>query len=190
MRVLIGIEQELMRYGFIQLLNDIKDIEYTVAKNTKEEALRSVRKYPFDFIVLHTELKGAVSHDSIFNIASSGTFKLLITSEKNIEYSNAADAVLPENLTLDEWMTMLNKLFSGEKIAASRTAPPLQNEIFTNREIEVFRLKIQGYSVGESAAYLNISPKTVENHRRNIAKKANLKTNKNWMDEGRKLGFL
>ncbi|SDO29257.1 LuxR C-terminal-related transcriptional regulator [Alkalicoccus daliensis] len=190
MRVLIGIEQELMRYGFIQLLNDLKHVEYTVAKITREEILRAARKYPFDFIVLHTDLKGAVGYDSIFNIASPETFKLLITSQNQIISSSQADAVLSETLTLDEWMVMLDKLFSGEKLFNSTAEASSQNELITKREEEVFRLKLQGYSVGESAAYLNISPKTIENHRRNIAKKADLKSNKDWVETGKQLGFI
>lgn len=190
MKVLIGIEHELMRYGFIQLLNDLKQIEYTVLKSTKEDAYRAARKYPFDLIVLHADMEGAVSDDTIFSAADLQALKLLITGNEQTYRSMAADAVLPDTLSLDEWTRSLNKLFHGEKLQAEIEAGASSEEILTKRQEEVFRLKIQGYSVRESAAYLHISPKTIENHRRNIAIKLDLTSNKAWIDIGKKLGFF
>lgn len=190
MRVLIGIEHELMRYGFIQLLNDMQQIEYTVSKSTKEDAFRAVRKYPFDLIVLHADMGGAVSTDTIFSAVNERVLKLLITNDTSLDNSAGADAVLPDSLSLDEWMRSLNKLFAGEKLGAENFTEIHAAELLTRREEEVFRLKIQGYAVRESAAYLNISPKTIENHRRNISKKLELHSNKAWMKKGRELGFL
>ncbi|WP_143522608.1 helix-turn-helix transcriptional regulator, partial [Pseudomonas sp. 2822-17] len=43
------------------------------------------------------------------------------------------------------------------------------NYTLSKREREVFHLKVRGYTVKDTAELLNISPKTVENHRRNIS---------------------
>ena len=46
----------------------------------------------------------------------------------------------------------------------------------SNREFEIFRLLAEGRSVSEIAEDLNLSPKTVSNHRGNLMEKLGLKS--------------
>ena len=53
----------------------------------------------------------------------------------------------------------------------SNAKEPLAGETFTSRELEIMQLCAQGHSVKIIADELNISPRTVENHKNNIFKK-------------------
>ncbi|MCR4965926.1 MAG: response regulator transcription factor [Bacteroidales bacterium] len=53
----------------------------------------------------------------------------------------------------------------------STAKSPVEGETFTPREVEIMRLCAQGHAVKAIADQLNISPRTVENHKNNIFKK-------------------
>lgn len=59
----------------------------------------------------------------------------------------------------------------SEIIHAVTTAKSPEEELFTARELEIIRLCTQGHSVKIIADELNISTRTVENHKNNIFKK-------------------
>jgi len=76
-------------------------------------------------------------------------------------------------------------LFEGDYLEVGED----ERQDLSKREEEVFHMKVRGYTVKETAALLNISPKTVENHRRNIRKKLNIVKNNEWYDWGKQFGM-
>ena len=64
----------------------------------------------------------------------------------------------------------------SEIIYAVLTAKTAAEEQFTDRELEIIRLCSKGYMVKEIASELNISNRTVENHKNNIFKKLGFNT--------------
>ncbi len=64
----------------------------------------------------------------------------------------------------------------SEIIHAVLTAKTAAEEQFTDRELEIIRLCSKGYMVKEIASELNISNRTVENHKNNIFKKLGFNT--------------
>ncbi len=64
----------------------------------------------------------------------------------------------------------------SEIIHAVSLAHASSEELFTNREMEIIRLCSKGHTVKEIANELNISVRTVENHKNNIFKKLGFNT--------------
>ncbi|MDY6327798.1 MAG: response regulator transcription factor [Bacteroidales bacterium] len=64
----------------------------------------------------------------------------------------------------------------SEIIHAVLTAKPTSEDHFTSREVEIIRLCAKGYIVKEIARNLEISSRTVENHKNNIFKKLGFNT--------------
>jgi DNA-binding CsgD family transcriptional regulator len=69
---------------------------------------------------------------------------------------------------------LLNDKQEYETIYFNTYSQKLLNGGISNRERDVIRLLIQNYSSKEISAKLNISPHTVDTHRRNILKKLNI----------------
>ncbi|QKS70716.1 response regulator transcription factor [Paenalkalicoccus suaedae] len=184
MRILIGMDHELLRYGLIQLIKDIRDIEYMVTVNTKEAFLKSSRKYEFDVVILHVDLPGATSIETLVNIDAI----TIIIYQQTYKELPRVNGVLFERMSLDELMPIMQRLLKGGRLEQANVQTP--NDVIhelTRREEEIFRMKLEGYSVRDSATFLAISPKTVENHRRNIRKKLNIVKNEEWVQWGKKL---
>ncbi|CAM3944440.1 response regulator transcription factor [Alkalicoccus chagannorensis] len=188
MRILLGITHPLIRYGLEQLLRDLESIEYMVTVETKEDALKKLQQFPFDRVVLHDGLSGVLPIVSLRKQAGRALFILLYEKQPGVDsmyfhYRMAADTRIEG--WEKNWRSMKRTAASTEIAAAG----PQEGEM-TRREEEVFRLKVNGYSVRDSAQLLGITSKTVENHRRNIAKKRQLKNNQDWIKEAAALGWL
>jgi DNA-binding CsgD family transcriptional regulator len=101
--------------------------------------------------------------------------------------------VLDPNINIDISASVkyLNDYNEYETIFFKNFSQKLFNDLISDREREIVHLLALNYSSKEISEKLNISPHTVDTHRRNILKKLNvsstgeligmLKANKNWM---------
>lgn len=205
MKVLIGLDHELLRNGLIQLLKDVQQIEYMVITQTTEEFIAAVKKYEFDLFIVDAELQGAGGLRSILStidILPPETKRVFMYRKRIGELERLFEkrqihGLFYERSSLDKLLSFFQKVISGEK--AFMMSEQKKNVSFTDlnmndylskREEEVFHMKVRGYTVKETSEVLNISSKTVENHRRNIKKKLNIKKNSEWYDWGKRLGVL
>ncbi|NJP36624.1 response regulator transcription factor [Alkalicoccus luteus] len=184
MRVLIGMDHELMRHGLVQLLYDLGEIDYMVTTSTREELYKSMRMYTFTHIFVHTALPGALSPASFTHAAGAGVH--LIGSKGD----ESGSVPLSDTLPLDEWMRRLSRIIKGEMKPGPVSLQSSTTEELTLREEEAVRMRVHGYTVRETAAVLGISEKTVENHRRSAAKKLQITSSREWMAFGREKGFI
>jgi two-component system, NarL family, response regulator NreC len=190
MRVLIGVNHALMRYGLIQLIKDVHEVEYIVTAESKEEVLKALRKYPFDYLFIHEAIPGALNFSSIVQ-EGEPELHIVFIAESTVNEMKQRVSVVQESMDIDSWMRALTRIMKGERIRRSAVQEELEMAGgLSSRETEVFQLKLEGYSVRDSARFLGIKSKTVENHRRNISKKLHLKSNKDWIKKGRELGYL
>lgn len=74
--------------------------------------------------------------------------------------------------TVDEIIVLLNKAFTIEK----ELGDDLKSGYLSDRETDVLRLLVTGYSSKEIADRLNISINTVISHRKNISQKTGIKS--------------
>ncbi|MCD8509200.1 MAG: response regulator transcription factor [Bacillus sp. (in: Bacteria)] len=200
MKVLVAMNQELLRYGLVQLLKDIKPIDYIAEVSTVEELINTAKTYKFDLIVADANLQGG---DYITTLLTrlkglpSDCKRVFLWKECNNQVSSLekADGVFHENSSLEELMDFFQRVLEGEKLylnvnKQNSSVDNYNNNELSRREKEVFQLKVNGYTVKDTAKLLSISPKTVENHRRNIRKKLNILRNSEWVEWGKRLGML
>ncbi|SDZ10637.1 two-component system, NarL family, invasion response regulator UvrY [Evansella caseinilytica] len=207
MRVLIGMEHELLRYGLIQLLKDLQPVEYMATASTVEAFIDVVRKFHFDLIIIDIRLSGAGGLTSVFSeleqLPPVQKRVLMCHDDSRLEETESAverdiiDGTCHSESTLEELMAFFQRILKGERVylyiamnGKYRIPGGDNGQELSKREQEVFHMKVRGYTVKETAELLNISPKTVENHRRNIRKKLNIRRNSEWYEWGEKLSML
>jgi len=203
MRLLIGFEHELLRYGLIQLIKDVQAVDSMVMADTATQLVHSLKQYDFDLIVIDERLAKSGGIRSVITLMqnqSESCKKVIMYTYQSCELEemvlhNQLQGVFYEQAPLNELMIFFQQVLRGEKINLRMYGEnDMIKEPFTtnlsNREEEIFNMKIRGYSVVDTAKLLNISPKTVENHRGNIRKKLNITKNNQWFEWGKRLGMI
>ncbi|UCZ52594.1 response regulator transcription factor [Bacillus shivajii] len=205
MKILVGIDHELVRSGLIQLLKDIHNIESMVIAPSIEELIDALRTYEFDLIVTDVSLQGAGGLKSILfalEPVHPETKRVFMYKEPTPELNNLMNdkiihGIFYEKSSLDDLMFFFQKVFKGEYPVLSSDkkdhmsySANVRNDLLTTREEEILHMKVRGYTVKETADILNISPKTIENHRRNIKKKLKIDKSSEWVDWGKKFRMI
>jgi len=106
----------------------------------------------------------------------------------------------------DELLAAIKTVNAGKKFISKETSKKLKNlneflegivdtlrgekDFFSQREKEVLELLAKGYSTKDMARHLFITEKTVETHRKNMAKKANAKNTAELVAFASARGFL
>ncbi|WP_340113599.1 response regulator transcription factor [Maribellus mangrovi] len=118
---------------------------------------------------------------------------LLLVSQDCSEYFEAyirsgVKGIIFDNADEKKLIKAILKLMNGEEFFSKKvwviirtTIRVRKNEkqndqVLTNRELEIIVQFSKGRTYKEIAAYLNISPRTVEAHKRNILEKLNIKS--------------
>jgi DNA-binding NarL/FixJ family response regulator len=203
MKLLIGIEHQLLRYGLIQLIKDVHSVTSMVVADSPSELIQSLKKYSFDLIVIDERLPGTGGLRSVLAVLQDQPIqakKIFMcpgnSDELELKFKeNDIQGIFYEYASLDELMMFFQQVIRGERVVLrmygqeAGTASSISTEL-TKREEEIFNLKVRGYSVSDTGKLLNISVKTVENHRRNIKKKLNIGKNHEWFEWAKRLGSL
>lgn len=106
----------------------------------------------------------------------------------------------------EELLAAIKTVYAGKKFISKDTSKKLKNlneflegivdtlrgekNFFSQREKEVLELLARGYSTKDMAKHLFITEKTVETHRKNMAKKANAKNTAELVAFASARGFL
>lgn len=106
----------------------------------------------------------------------------------------------------EELLAAIKTVYAGKKFISKETSKKLKNlndflegivdtlrgekDFFSQREKEVLELLAKGYSTKDMAKHLFITEKTVETHRKNMAKKANAKNTAELVAFASARGFL
>jgi DNA-binding NarL/FixJ family response regulator len=192
-RILIVDDHPLVRAGFAQLIGDCPDLEVCGEAADMAEALRLIDNDCPDLAIIDLSLAGGSGLDLIEHIKSRDQDILMLVASMHDEtlyaervltagargYINKQEAqdsiirairqVLSGKVYLSEAMT--ERLLSG---MVNTREQKRDIELLSNRELQVFELIGHGTTVRIIARKLEIGPKTVETHRRNIKIKLEL----------------
>ncbi|HCD52479.1 MAG TPA: DNA-binding response regulator [Balneolaceae bacterium] len=107
------------------------------------------------------------------------THVIFITANANDDYLIRAQGLKPLNYLLkpfdeDQVATTITLALSKQEVQEGGFLKQDYSELFTESEFTILKLIAQKKTTAEIAEQLFISPKTVENHRRNISQKLNL----------------
>jgi two-component system response regulator NreC len=185
-RVVIADDHAVVRSGLKMVLDAEEGIAVVAEAGDVEAALRAVRAYHPDVLVLDLNMPGEPSLQAIprFLEQAPETAIVVLTMQRDPGFARealrsgargyvlkeAADAELVQAVRMaTEGRTYLNPEL-GARMAAEPppSGPP---DDLTERELEVLRLIALGHTNSEIAAQLYLSVRTVESHRAHIQQK-------------------
>ena len=125
------------------------------------------------------------------------TFQIVLTGVESGAlfqqlYESHADGILLKEISAEEALDAIRRVMNGKRVFSSSVrehALPGQPEL-TPREFQVMELVVEGLNSTEIAERLNLSPKTVENHRFSLMKKRGLRNTVELVHYVRKQGLF
>lgn len=196
-KVLVADDHEIVRYGICSVISTADDIEVVAEAANGQEAIERYREQDPDVCILDIGmpfLNGIEAAREILSFDSHANI-IILTMHVNEEYLNKALNVgalgyLLKNSSKKELLEAIRKVAKGEKIfsepiskmmaekyirQARRNEREKESVNITNREKEILRLIVDGYTSHEIAQILHISPRTVDTHRANLMQKLDIK---------------
>jgi DNA-binding NarL/FixJ family response regulator len=197
-RVLVVDDQELVRAGFVMILNSQDDIAVAGEAGDGAEALAQVTATRPDVVLMDIRMPtmDGLEATRILKAERAPEVRVLIlTTFDPDEYVYAALRAGASGFVLkdtppQELLTAVRVVARGEALLApsitrrliaqfaERLSPPPPSaalERLTDRETEVFRLMARGLSNAEMAELLVLSPTTVKSHVAGVLAKLNLR---------------
>lgn len=181
---------------FSESLRMVLESQNFLVKNftDAELAIKFLKAEGYDIVITDIRMPNISGIEFLKQIKElEGHFKkkpkyVVLTSSTEVNifkqlYTIGIDAFLSKNVSQIELITALKKVLNNEKYYEKsvydlylKTNGNQTNEIeFTSRELDVLKLIIEEKTTSEIAEKLEISPYTVEGHRKNLLQKTNSK---------------
>jgi two-component system response regulator NreC len=197
-RVVVADDHTIVRQGLLALLNEQQDIEVVAEAEDGRDALKKVEKFLPDILILDVGMPRLNGLEAARQIKRQNqTVKILmLTMHSDEEYifetlKAGASGYLLKDAAATELITAIHSIHSGQSYLSPsvshrvienyiRRSDPPNNEdtgshkLLTEREREVLQLVAEGKTNREIADILNISIKTVDNHRTNLMNKLDI----------------
>ncbi|MFB3906417.1 MAG: response regulator [Acidobacteriota bacterium] len=190
-RVLIADDHGLLRAGLTALLNSEEGFVVLGAARDSTEALELSKKLKPDVVLMDISMPGAGGIEATRKLKESSpsvhVLILTIHEDKGLlreAIQAGADGYILKRAVESELITAIQAVMRGdlyvhpamtrillaEQASAKATGSKLV-EPLTNREIDVLRLIVKGYTNRQIADRLHLSVRTVESHRANMMDK-------------------
>ncbi len=194
-RVVLVDDHQIVRYALRRLIDQTADLEVCGEASDTAAGWRLIEETRPDLVVTDISLDGDNGIELVENIkAKFGRVKTLVLSVHDEEVfagralRAGAQGYINKQETIPAIIEAMRQVLRGEIYLSPRMAnrllhraalgAPLDNnpiECLSNRELEVFELLGRGLTTNQIARKLQLSPKTVETHRKNLKTKLNLK---------------
>jgi DNA-binding NarL/FixJ family response regulator len=190
-------DHPLFRLGLADLINAAKDLSSCCEASSSREALRMLRMCPPDAAIIDISLPG-INGIELIKIVKAELPKLPILVLSMYEEERYALRALRAGAlgyltkcnALDDVLGALRKVLDGGMYVSPHFSEQLLRQSIQSeadkgdslegrlspRELDVLELFGRGLGMREIASKLEISPKTIETHRRHIGKKFGFKT--------------
>jgi two-component system response regulator NreC len=196
-------DHEIVRDGLSLLLKDAFPIHSILFASDGREAIQKATNFHVDLVIMDLSmpngLDGFLALQELRKLIPKGKI-IIFSMYDEIEYQKkafeyGADGYLVKHLKSDAIIKSIRKILHGKKINnETEFDSSLQDnswkDPFSPREQEVFILTVKGYTQKEIAKEMNISIRTVENHRRNLSKKVGTKNKRDWLEFAKKHKML
>jgi DNA-binding NarL/FixJ family response regulator len=195
-KIILADDHNLFLQAMKNLINSEKDMEVIATAKDGAELMEILTKLTPDMILLDITMPNIKGIEALNLIKKKYPLIkiIMLTMHKSRAYMNTAISsgadgfLLKENSDI-ELFAAIKKVREGENfinvdlaIELSKEPPAVRSSdnvplsSFSDREKEIIKLIAQGMSNKDVASVLELSPRTIENHRSKIMKK--LKTNK------------
>ncbi len=184
-RVLVVDDHTIVRQGLVALLSTVPDLEVVADCGSGLKAISIALDKSPDVVLLDLSLPDLNGVDVIHELASSLPSAKVVVLTMHADSAHARPALragaagyLIKGSDIGDLITAIRKAVQGETHLSPVVASMLVDspgsglgEQLSPREEEVLRLVAQGKTSREVGQLLEISPRTVDNHRRNIMEK-------------------
>jgi two-component system response regulator NreC len=195
-RILIADDHGVLRAGLTALLNDEPDLQVVGEAATGEEALRLALELNPNLVLMDIsmpELGGIETTRSMLEVLPDVRVLILTVHEdiglvREAIRAGAAGYIL-KRAVKSEIINAIHSVLSGDvyvhptmmrallvEAPQAPVSPDPEAEPLTQREIDVLRLIVKGYTNTQIGELLCISVRTVEFHRGNLTSKLNLRS--------------
>ena len=194
LKFLLADDHAVVRRGVRQILEDAYGATFGEATNATE-ALELVWKEPWDVVILDVTMPGRSGLDVLKEIKQSKPRLPVLVLSMHPEDQFAvrvlkagAAGYLNKDSAPEALVSAVKKVMSGGRYISPALAEQLasavsfdasrpRHERLSDREFEVFKLIASGRAVGEVAAELSLSAKTISTYRTRLLEKMGLQTN-------------
>jgi DNA-binding NarL/FixJ family response regulator len=185
-KVLVVDDQELVRAGFIMILNSQADIDVVGEADNGSEAVDAVRRLRPDVVLMDVRMPimDGLEATRILNASGLDARVLILTTFDPDEYvyealQSGASGFVLKDIPPHDLLAAVRVVAKGEALLApsitrrliarfaeqlSSPATSQELERLTDRETEVLRLMAKGLSNSEIAEQLYLSPTTIKSH--------------------------
>jgi DNA-binding NarL/FixJ family response regulator len=211
-KVLVVDDHPIVRHGLAQLISREPDLEVCGEATNISGALRQVETNPPDVAVIDISLDGDNGIELVEEIkAKWPAVKILVSSihDERVFAGRALRAgamgYICKREDLGKLVAAIHQILRGEiylspdmttrllrRAAVGQSLDRDPVETLSNRELQVFEMIGQGMTTVQIARKLDVSPKTIESHRKQIKAKLNLQNSAQltrsafqWVQEGR-----
>lgn len=195
-KIAIAEDHTVFRHAFIQSLEKVKDIEVLFGVANGADLLKQMRQTPVDVVLLdlHMPIMDGMAALEAINRFHPNTRVIILSLQyndvqvrkfmrlgargylcKDFEYETVIDAIRDVYHMGYYFYDKVSPELLAELIVSNTIVPrPIEpGEDLTQRELEVIQLMFEEKSNNEIAETMNISIRTVHNHRLSINKKTN-----------------
>lgn len=194
-RVIIADDHAIVRRGLRQILEHEADIAVLEEASSTDELLARLDEGPYDVLVLDISMPGRSGLDVLPEIrrryASLAVLILSVHPEDQFAIrclKLGASGYLNKESAPEELVRAIRRVCNGRRYVRAGLEDQLQSleekvdgraphESLSSREAEVLRLIASGKTVGEVAAILELSVKTVSTYRTRVLSKMGMETN-------------
>jgi two-component system, NarL family, invasion response regulator UvrY len=191
---LIVDDHAVVRQGLLRILAESPKRWTGEEAVTAEEALELIQSRSYDAVVLDISLPDMNGLEALRAIKAlrPGLPVIILSVHSEDQYAVralrwGASAYLTKDSATEELLKALAAALNGRRYIGASLAEKLvealdgeggrpAHETLSDREFEVFERMARGRSVGEIAAELFLSPKTVSTYRRRVLEKLGLET--------------
>jgi two-component system, NarL family, invasion response regulator UvrY len=200
MRVLVADDHQIVREGIKRILTGAPGFTRIEEAGTANEVMERLRQGRFDAVLLDINLPGRSGLEALKDIRREYPFlPVLVLSmysedQFGVRVMRAGAAgYLSKATAANVLVDALHQVCSGKKFITPQVAQAMASALevradtgpvhtlLSDREFEVFHLIARGKTVGEIAAELHLSVKTISTYRTHILLKMHLRNNADMM---------
>jgi len=185
-RIMIVDAVPIVRYGLRSYLEGVDGVAVKAEAGSAAEALDLIKIQKPDIVLADPSFLSKQSITDIRQLIHGFGGKLLAySSSRDVEHARlflemGGDGFASKQASLDELQEAIRAVAKGILYLSPSLVKDISDEqkislsalhILSDREIEVVKLVVEGYTSAQIADRLCISRRTVETHRRNVMKK-------------------
>lgn len=197
MRIFLADDHHVLRHGIASLMENSKEFEVTGQAANAREMLEKLPNTPVDVLLLDIDMPEMGGLEAMPIIRDNfPDVNVLVFSMYDDEQHvlamlrNGAKGYILKSTRWNELVTAIRTVAAGDTFLASeissgllkalennnhhRDRAPQPNTPLTDRETEVLKLVAKGLTNQQIGEQMNISPRTVDTHRRHIMEKLDL----------------